>query len=665
MKKHYLTSRILPAGLTGLLLAATLLASFTLSAQGSPRQQVPNPLVKRAEASEVLPGDLLTFTMSVDASTNTSWTLSDPIPLGTQFYRVTGGTFDAQHNLITAEGMGQRNVTLVVRVSPDLDDGKEIFNNARLNLFGVQWSATAVATVRRYYVPQQIVVTGPAASINAAFDSLQPPLRAVLTRRILLGYLATAENAQIPFPPGIRGTLEVRLYEIVESDNTTIADAVRRINAVRPGIPYVFAEPNYLTGRPPTGTSGDPWGDEGSPVTGSPLTATNAFTTQWAFGPQGISLTNGTQRTTPLMGGGIRVGIFDTSPFTLPTGATSYQMVDDLKLLVSHPALSAILPPPTPTLVISDHGLFAASLVNAVAPDASLKLVRVLNEYGQGDLFDLNLQLSAFITETRGLGMPGIINLSLGVNRPPNLTSSGLPPDIISLQTILGGAVGFDFVTAAATGNDSSDTSIIPLQIPAAYSSTIAVGASSYNRDRACFSNAGTPPAPGIFPEPWLTAPGGDCVLPPPNGYIIGRGLSSPTGFLYWRGTSFATPIVSGLAALAYQRGGITPLHASQQIKELLLRGAANCGQEGLAGGIATVWKSLDLPVSAPAAAFLCGDFNLDVKVTTTDLAAVVAHWHTQRGQPNYRALYDFNANTRVTISDLMAWGKFWGNTWP
>lgn len=659
----------------GLLLAGLAVLSFLASpapvlAHFPALFQQLEPLTKTVSALEVLPGDLLTFTLGVNTQEPTR--LIDYIPDGTKFYRAysTDATlvYDASNNTILSTSNRPRVVTLVVRVLPGLPEGRVIRNWAQLfksdSTTPIQ-EASSTTVIRRYYVPRHIVISGPRTEIDELLPKLDPRLPLELVKFIDLGYFEQLpRTAIIPFPVNARPGLQMRLYRL--ADNTPVADAVKRINTrAQEFNAHVFADANLFAGRVPVGITGDPWSDKGSPVPGEPITATQAFTSQWAFGDQGIGLMVASGRSVTLTGNGTRIGIFDTSPFTVPSGAEELRVVGDLTLTVAHPTFSASLPPPTPTLVISDHGLFVASLVHAVAPSATLKLVRVLDEYGQGTLFDLNYALSQFVTETLALGRPGVINLSLGVHPPPDAATTGLPDEIVALKTIIGGAAGFNFIVVAAAGNDSTPTSTMPLQIPASYPTAIGVAASTITRTKACFSNAGFDPSPGIYPRPWLAAPGGGCGSTLPDDYVIGRGLSSPSGYLYWKGTSFSAPLVSGIAALVLGRGNLTSGLVFSQTRGLLLRGAALCDHPGLGIGIANVWKTLDLAVTTPGSAYLCGDFDSNSKVTAGDIASAASHWNSWRGDSRYRALYDYDADRTINILDVMSWAQFFGNTWP
>jgi subtilisin family serine protease len=211
---------------------------------------------------------------------------------------------------------------------------------------------------------------------------------------------------------------------------------------------------------------------------------------------------------------------------------------------------------------VSDHGLFAAGLVHAVAPESEIQLIRVLDDTGQGDLQTLNRSLQVFINETlveRDRLKGAVINLSLGVHPPPDAEEKGLPEDITSLNVLLSAARCYGIVVVASSGNDSADSQTpLPMQIPARWDSTLGVSASNINQDLACFSNVGEVSAPGgdggpVPPscEQVLHTCTGDC----PYG-LISLSSTSSTGYAYWNGTSFSAPLVSGLAAVIIDTEG-------------------------------------------------------------------------------------------------------------
>src|SRR6266542_2849482 len=71
--------------------------------------------------------------------------------------------------------------------------------------------------------------------------------------------------------------------------------------------------------------------------------------------------------------------------------------------------------------LMSDHGLFAAGIVRDVAPTADIRLIRVLNDYGVGDLLSLTRVMSQLPQLIGTDGITRIVrNLSLVVDVPPD-----------------------------------------------------------------------------------------------------------------------------------------------------------------------------------------------------------------------------------------------------
>jgi len=438
-----------------------------------------------------------------------------------------------------------------------------------------------------------VILTGKESDIQTTISKV-PNLTLTLNQDVKLDSMLKGWTAsrQLPFPATSYSDLTVRLYET----NAPVKDTIEEIYKVKDSASPVFADPNYALTADLWGVGGDSWSTE-SPIPGTVDDGNKLFWEQWAFGEKGISLfadALATQRTVKHKGKGMRVGIFDTSPFTgivedFTPVPIPWMLRETLNLQVSHPFDTFVTPSLLYDKDCSNHGLFVAGLVHAVAPASEIHLIRALNKSAMGDLFTLIQALHWAIKQWWDTLDNTIINLSLGVRRATaadlpgtkdqilalinSMGTSYVSPSadeipIMALETILGIALGRGAVIAAAAGNSSHDVVVPkPAQIPACYPDVIGVAASNIERQQSCYSNNGDVIAPGgdgarvgaSSCEPNNQACvsfAGDC----PYGLIsLVDEPYSPSGYAYWVGTSFATGLVSGLAALLRENGTTPP----------------------------------------------------------------------------------------------------------
>ncbi|MDP9120594.1 MAG: S8 family serine peptidase [Acidobacteriota bacterium] len=206
------------------------------------------------------------------------------------------------------------------------------------------------------------------------------------------------------------------------------------------------------------------------------------------------------------------------------------------------------------------HGTFVSSMITgnslgiaAVAPKSNVVAVKVINCKGRGSFGDL----IAGLHYAGKLPDVDVINMSLGALVPRQGTEA--------LVRAVGKALDFardrGKLLVAASGNDGIDLSAHPelIEVPAQLHNAISIYATSINETLASYSNHGTPPAT------WVGAPGGDlpnthaplagCPVPANiQSLIIGACSSFVCGatnrYVLGAGTSFASPLVAGVAAL-------------------------------------------------------------------------------------------------------------------
>ena len=431
----------------------------------------------------------------------------------------------------------------------------------------------------------------------------------------------------------------IQLYDVKEG--FSVEEVTCRINAIaaRDGL-NVYSDPNYNVTPAGWHGGGSPWTQNGrwAQQGGGLGTADqDSFLNQWAFGERGIALFEAPgKRTVSQEGRGIVIGVFDTSPFaTTPVTETRFSsLIEGTLSSQGRSSARLILHDVYPqdvescpgfdrvtgvidreTYDLSSHGLFVAGLSHAVAPQSNIYLVRVLADDACGDLNSILQGLQWFQEEMIRTKQPmdkTVINLSLGLNRPDakEAVSLGLPPgdEVRTLQAKIQELIDLGATVVAAAGNDSFDKAAAdPAEIPARDKGVIAVGASTIDNERSCYSNEGSYAAPGgngvgldnksankilgpdgkpicLVPgqisstpgqlpketDPWTCEQDGTlCVVS-----LVWRNGESE--FAYWVGTSFATPMVSGLAALAIEskqgtvidaiEKGVTPVDPSESI---------------------------------------------------------------------------------------------------
>jgi len=257
-------------------------------------------------------------------------------------------------------------------------------------------------------------------------------------------------------------------------------------------------------------------------------------------------------------------------------------------------------PPPDPSeprFYLPDHGLFIAGLIHDLAPKAPVTLVPALNESGVGNL---SLLLAALrqVLDRKDKGAPQIVNLSLGF-RPhpadlvaawfgldlPGTTATFTPAPILQrdgrdrrwvagngplvsrrmdlLQTGLAELGRYlalnNCLVVAAAGNDSVAGELrLEPRLPARFETVLGVAATRLDGKPASYSNVGDEQRRGDHVATFGGERGQgfaplDGVTGIYSGAFPGDGPNR-TGWASWAGTSFATAIVSGIAANVWAR---------------------------------------------------------------------------------------------------------------
>jgi Subtilase family len=485
---------------------------------------------------------------------------------------------------------------------------QSLFHSFRCESFHIRQNFQAS---RGFFVDEEVVVLGTQEDVNTVIgthDALGNPTKIGLAGVSLnlvencdLSYLNTRKSPDPKLTEQQRKQLVMQLFEIPDGSSLTVESAVSLINSARGDNPnkpeyQVFADPNYLTSlldsttdtcsEPNGGGSGGGGKDFGGPGVLDPKdNPSRAFIEQWALGSQGIDAH--LPSSLNFTGHEVHVGVFDTSPFR-----TSFPSLRRIRIALPLP-LWITTGDATGATMASNHGLFVASLIHRLAPKSAIQLIRVLNDDGCGESLNIAKAIHAYTSRMsawEGDLDENVINLSLGLDIP-NETEETDNPSIdwgllqgnsdnhklrsYSLEEAINEADRKGAIIVAAAGNESnrSKNRVAKMLFPAQYGNVWGVAATNTKGEISCYSNNGDIAAPGGDGGPGIDKDGLQNACVPRastwntdqnpcqtndvvgcNYGLIGLGITqNGPQYIYWAGSSFATPLVSGLAALAYE----------------------------------------------------------------------------------------------------------------
>ena len=261
-----------------------------------------------------------------------------------------------------------------------------------------EWPFPPAYPVREFIIENELVIAGSAAAITGALND--PAVRLIqmveVHRLDFSSFPNPAKNCA-----GLSDDYMIALYRLLGTE-PHLQNALDAIHAA--GGTNVFAEPNRVTGKPWDPEPG-PWDPEPGSYKGpaSMSLATEAdFGEQWAF--KMVGLLPYSQMTQAPHGAGVMVGVFDTSPYSPPEGPGQAlalpmaQPFDTLSLIARQIHDWSNMPASQPAPDLSDHGLFVAGLVHAMAPHSEIRLVKVLDPDRRGSMYRLLVGVHDFMT---------------------------------------------------------------------------------------------------------------------------------------------------------------------------------------------------------------------------------------------------------------------------
>lgn len=205
------------------------------------------------------------------------------------------------------------------------------------------------------------------------------------------------------------------------------------------------------------------------------------------------------------------------------------------------------------------HGTFVAGIIRCLAPATDLEIEGVLKHAGAVYESDIAAELNEAMADLEQGELPKLISISAGTYTRNN---AGLLAFELLAQAYRMGLEDDGPLVVAAAGNEDTNRKFYP----AAYPWVVGVGALDESLQAASFSNYGRD-----WVDVW--AHGTDLVNAFPVGtyYVKEPGPAKGeqrdfTGMAQWSGTSFATPVVTGLLAALMSEKDLTAREAKQEL---------------------------------------------------------------------------------------------------
>jgi hypothetical protein len=418
-----------------------------------------------------------------------------------------------------------------------------VYNNRRWHAVAAESQAQLALALQVYSFDERVVAEEATEKLRTFVEKQDPELRKKLTVCVDPAVDSPFEGSDSPFE-GSDSPFEGSDSPFEGSDS-----------------PFEGSDSPFEGSDSPFEGSDSPFEGSDSPLAIDATNVCNTVAGQPAMERTGFNWLR--QGRPDLTGAGVTVVILDTLPVQGKIDVAHDHVdfwLDWVGDRVS-PAEPAETPPARPFIpaaaIHKYHGVMVASLVRHVAPEATIVAARVLDDRGKGwsttviqaMLWALSHRKNQTTIEGRRLIHDKLIfNLSMGLPR-----TQAEATEAVCLLRTLDVASRAGTLTVAAAGNDSLHKPENPVEpaafgffadTPATAQQVIAVAGTDRIAAYAFFSN-----------EAHLAAPSRHIIGDTGAGSYIRRNYGFST--VRWSGTSFATPQITGLAALLWSSGRV------------------------------------------------------------------------------------------------------------